>query len=295
MFWCASEGAPKHSLFQSRTGDAGCLLSTCCCLLPLNFHLSGCRPGMAFCPENRPPKVRRTFYSYNRRFKRTHLKASRLSLQDQSALHLFRKSPSPAQGPSPVSCAALDRKRVFLFMFGCASEGAPKHGLFQSRPGGAGCLLSTCRCLLPLNFHLSGCRPGMAFCPENRPPKVRRTFYSYNRRFKRTHLKASRLSLQDQSALHLFEKSASPAQGPSPVSYAALEGGREFFCLCFRADSAKTWPFPEPHRRRRLSTVYLPLSTSAEFSSFGVPPRHDFSRSSQVRNVRTSPSGSFSF
>jgi len=44
MFWCASEGAPKHSLFQSRTGDAGCLLSTCCCLLPLNFHPSECRP-----------------------------------------------------------------------------------------------------------------------------------------------------------------------------------------------------------------------------------------------------------
>jgi len=34
----------------------------------------------------------------------------------------------------------------------------------------------------------------------------------------------------------------------------------------------KTWPFPEPPRRRKLSTVYLPLSTSAEFSSFGVPP-----------------------
>jgi len=34
----------------------------------------------------------------------------------------------------------------------------------------------------------------------------------------------------------------------------------------------KTWPFPEPHRRRRLSTVYFLLSTSAEFSSFGVLP-----------------------
>ncbi len=54
---------------------------------------------------------------------------------------------------------SLKARQACTTVGGRDGEGAcaPKHSLFQSRPGGAGCLLSTCRCLLPLNFHPSEC------------------------------------------------------------------------------------------------------------------------------------------
>jgi hypothetical protein len=45
-------------------------------------------------------------------------------------------------------------------MFGCASEGAPKHGLFQSRPGDARLLpLSRARCEAGGRGHIKQLKP----------------------------------------------------------------------------------------------------------------------------------------
>jgi len=75
----------------------------------------------------------------------------------------------------------------------------------------------------------------MAFCPENNLAKGATHFLSLKPTIQTTQPESKPPVIADQSALHLFEKSSSPAQGPSPVSCAAQDRQREFFCLCFGA------------------------------------------------------------
>ncbi len=147
MFLRASECAQKHSLFQSRPGDA---------LFPLLPPQSSrhAETGSPF------PRVR-----WGKEGVRGRMRANR----QRPTIYFHPSGCRPRHGPGLItSCKwpfprktrrAGSEERVFLFMFWCASEGAPKHSLFQSRTGDAGCLLSTCCCLLPLNFHPSECRP----------------------------------------------------------------------------------------------------------------------------------------
>ncbi len=108
-------------------------------------------------------------------------------------------------------------------MFSCASECARKHALFQSRPRRH--RLSTVYLLLSAFFGLFQSHPGDAISPPLPPASLAAVPHNASTRI------ASLLN------------NKTGERGPGG------EGQRP-----------KTWPFPEPPRRHRLSTVYLLLS-----------------------------------